>query len=184
MEWTLQCWRGRRSFRLPLCGGHDGVHHLDDPVQGRVGADGHVGAAEVVVDGADHADDVELRVASGRLLIDEAWKTARREGFHSPDVTWWRALDALRARFGHASGAGVDPARLTLSEELVQQAAPLLPEEVGAGQAAVAADHAQVVDAALHQVARGPQAALADAELFAAGAADDRAALGGGGGTF
>lgn len=45
---------------LPLSGGHDGVHHLDDPVQRRVSSDGHVGATEIVVNGADHADDVEL----------------------------------------------------------------------------------------------------------------------------
>lgn len=45
---------------LPLSGGHDGVHHLDDPVQRRVSSNGHVGAAEIVVNGADHADDVEL----------------------------------------------------------------------------------------------------------------------------
>lgn len=55
----------------PLSGGHDGVHHLDDPVQRRVGADGHVGAAEVIVDGADHADNVELRVTAGCFLIDQ-----------------------------------------------------------------------------------------------------------------
>ncbi|TNN66900.1 hypothetical protein EYF80_022817 [Liparis tanakae] len=66
---------------------------------------------------------------------------------------------------------------LTLLQQLVQQAAPLLPEQVGAGEAAVAADHAQVGDAAAHQVVRGLQAALALAELLAAGAADDRAAL-------
>lgn len=55
----------------PLSGGHDGVHHLDDPVQSRVGADGHVGAAEVVVDGADHADNVEHGVTAHRLLVDQ-----------------------------------------------------------------------------------------------------------------
>ena len=59
----------------PLRGGHDGVHHLDDPVQGRVGADGHVGAAEVVVDGADHPDDVERRVTADGLLVDQTWNT-------------------------------------------------------------------------------------------------------------
>lgn len=55
----------------PLSRGHDGVHHLDDPVQCRVGADGHVRAAEVVVDGADHANNVELGVAVGSVLIDQ-----------------------------------------------------------------------------------------------------------------
>lgn len=55
----------------PLSGGHDGVHHLDDPVHGRVCADGHVRAAEVIVDGADHANNVELRVTAGCFLIDQ-----------------------------------------------------------------------------------------------------------------
>ena len=66
---------------------------------------------------------------------------------------------------------------VTFLEQLIQQAAPLLPEPVGPGQTAVAADHAQVGDAVLHQVVRSLQAALAVKELFAAGAADDRAAL-------
>lgn len=44
----------------PLSGGHDGIHHLDDSVQRRVSSNGHVCAAEVVVDGTDHADYVEL----------------------------------------------------------------------------------------------------------------------------
>ena len=43
-------------------------------MQGRVGADSHVGATEVIVDGAHHADDVELRVGAGRLLVDDTWK--------------------------------------------------------------------------------------------------------------
>ena len=58
----------------PLGRGHNGVHHLDDPVQGWVRADGHVGAAEVVVDGAHHAHDVESRVPLGRVPVDQAWK--------------------------------------------------------------------------------------------------------------
>lgn len=64
----------------PLRGGHDGVHHLDDPVQGRVGADGHIRAAEVVVNGADHADDVELRVTAGCLRVDQTCKTGEGGG--------------------------------------------------------------------------------------------------------
>lgn len=48
----------------PLCSRSDGVHHLDDAVQGGVCADGHVRAAEVVVDGTHHAHDVQV----GRFL--------------------------------------------------------------------------------------------------------------------
>lgn len=64
-------------FRIysPLSSRHDGIHHLDDPVQRRVGADGHVSATEVVVDGADHADDVELRVTAGGFLVDQPCNT-------------------------------------------------------------------------------------------------------------
>ena len=43
-------------------------------MQGRVRADGHVRAAEVVVDGAHHAHDVEGRVLLGRLPVDQAWE--------------------------------------------------------------------------------------------------------------
>lgn len=57
-------------FYSPLSSGHDSIHHLDDAVQCRVGADGHVGATEVVVDGADHADNVQHRVTAGGRLID------------------------------------------------------------------------------------------------------------------
>lgn len=59
----------------PLSCGHDGVHHLNDPVQRRVGANGHVGAAEVVVDGSDHANNVERWVPLSFFLIDQTWKT-------------------------------------------------------------------------------------------------------------
>ena len=50
----------------------DGVDGLDDSVEGRVGADGHVGAAEVVVDGSDHSDDVEVSVGEDLFLADLA----------------------------------------------------------------------------------------------------------------
>ena len=57
----------------PLVGGggwDDGVDGLDDPVEGRVGPDGHVGPAEVVVDRAHHAHDVEVGVVEDLLLCD------------------------------------------------------------------------------------------------------------------
>ena len=55
--------RGRRGELV------DGV---DDAVQGRVGADRHVRADQVVVDGADEADDDERRVGVGGGLVDGA----------------------------------------------------------------------------------------------------------------
>lgn len=51
-------------------GSSDGIHGLDDAVEGRVSADGHVSAAEVVVNGAHHADDVQVGVSLAFLLRD------------------------------------------------------------------------------------------------------------------
>ena len=34
--------------------------------------DGHVGPAEVIVDGADHSNDVEVRVSGRSLLTDSS----------------------------------------------------------------------------------------------------------------
>lgn len=56
--------------RSPLRRGGDGVDHLHDAVQRRVGADGHVGAAEVVVDGAHQPHDVQPPVRLRHLLAD------------------------------------------------------------------------------------------------------------------
>lgn len=48
------------SGRAPLCCGGDGIHDLNDAMKGRVCANGHVGAAEVIINGANHANDVEM----------------------------------------------------------------------------------------------------------------------------
>ena len=58
-------------------------------MQGRVCADGHVRAAEVVVDGAHHAHDVEGRVLLGRVLADQAC----RQG------SVWGASDTFQSIF-------------------------------------------------------------------------------------
>ena len=52
-------------------GRNDAVNGLHDAAQRRVGADGHVGAAEVVVDGADDAHDVEVRIVFQLLVGDQ-----------------------------------------------------------------------------------------------------------------
>lgn len=70
----------------------NGIDGLDDAMQGRVRADGHVRAAEIVVDRADHAGDVQLAVLFALLVVD-----------------------------------------LFVVEQLVQQAAPLLTEQICAG---------------------------------------------------
>ena len=43
------------------------IHRLDDPVQRGVGADRHVGAGHVVVDGSDQTDQTQERVLGGDL---------------------------------------------------------------------------------------------------------------------
>lgn len=50
--------------------GSDGIHSLNDTVECRVCADGHVSAAEVIVDGAHHTHNVEVRVGLALLLRD------------------------------------------------------------------------------------------------------------------
>lgn len=45
---------------IPLCCGGDGIHYLYDAMQRRVRADGHVSATEVIVNGAHHANDIEM----------------------------------------------------------------------------------------------------------------------------
>lgn len=66
---------------------------------------------------------------------------------------------------------------ITCLHEVNQQPAPLSPELVGSGQAAVTSDHTQVGDAQLHEVAGSFHTTLPRAEVLAAGAADDRPSL-------
>ena len=52
---------------------HNGVDGLHDPVEGRVGADGHVSAAEVVINWANHPNDVQVRELYLLVFRDIAW---------------------------------------------------------------------------------------------------------------
>ena len=65
---------------VPLCGGGDGVYDLDDAVQGRVCADGHVRPTEVIIDGANHPHNVQVRGRLGLLLCNLAWTI--KQTFH------------------------------------------------------------------------------------------------------
>lgn len=65
----------------------------------------------------------------------------------------------------------------TLLDQLCQQAAPLLSEEIGPSQTAVSSNHTQVGDAPFHQVMSRLQTTLMRAEIFASCAADNSAAL-------
>lgn len=49
---------------------NDGIDGLDDAMQRRVRADGHVRAAKIVVDRADHAGDVQHAVLFALLVVD------------------------------------------------------------------------------------------------------------------
>lgn len=62
---------------------------------------------------------------------------------------------------------------LTLLQELIQQATPLLPEQVGSGQAAISTNHTQVGDTALHEVVCSFQASLVGTKLFTSCTAND-----------
>ena len=116
-------------------GAADLIERGRDAVQRGVRADGHVGAVEIVVDGANQPDDAQVRVAF------------REFGRHC---------------------AGLD--------QLSQQRRPFLPEQVGAGQAAIAPDDHQAVDGAFQQVFGRDQPAFAGAKCGAARGADHRAA--------
>ena len=74
-------------------------------------------------------------------------------------------------------GLGLLLGDLPRLDQLAQQLRPFLAQDVGPGQAAVAADDDQAIDAVQDQVAGGFAAALPRAELRAAGGADHRAAL-------
>lgn len=83
----------------------DRIDCLDDPMQCRIGADGHVRSAEVIVNGPDHAGNVQHAVF----------------------------LPLLRSDFA-------------VFQQFVQQTAPFLPEQVGAGQRAIATDdHLRII---------------------------------------
>ncbi len=88
-------------------------------------------------------------------------------------VLWHRCEEACTCLYLWECRAG----SCTLLHEFSQQVAPLAAEDVGSGEAAVSAAHTQVSDAALEQVKRRGQTALARGEGFTAGAADDGAAL-------
>lgn len=64
-------------------------------------------------------------------------------------------------------------ARHTFADQLLQQPVPLLTEDVGTCQAAIAANDAQVADATAYQVESSDQAAFPGTEGLAAGTADD-----------
>lgn len=63
-----------KAFLIAGCGGDDGVNSLDDTMEGGVRTDSHISTTEVVVDGAQDADDAEVRVHRALGLADLAWK--------------------------------------------------------------------------------------------------------------
>ena len=81
-------------------GAADCVNRLGDPVQGRVGADGHVGAGGVVVDGADQADHGQPRVPGRHRRVHRA---RGHQVFEQP-----RPLAAEQIRAGERSVAAHD----------------------------------------------------------------------------
>lgn len=55
---------------LPLGSGGDGIDDLHNAMQGRVCADGHVGAAEVIIDGAHQPSNAQVCMFLSRGLRD------------------------------------------------------------------------------------------------------------------
>lgn len=55
--------------------GADGIDRLYDPVQRRVCPYRHIRAAEVIVDGADYTDYIQLSVRLSLLLRYLTWRT-------------------------------------------------------------------------------------------------------------
>ena len=49
----------------------DVIYSRNDSVEGRVSSDGHVSTTEVVINGSDHTDDVEVGVAHDLVIVDE-----------------------------------------------------------------------------------------------------------------
>ena len=92
------------------------------------------------------------------------------------DRGWVRGALSERTRGLARRGDRKEGAR-TLGDELLEQIGPLLAEEVGAGERAVAADADEGIDLARDHVVRRLDAALARAELLAARRADHGAAL-------
>ena len=66
----INAHRRRLSPGRRRCDVVDGFY---DTVQGRVGSDRHVGAAEVVVDGANHANDVQVSALLRLEVLDTSW---------------------------------------------------------------------------------------------------------------
>lgn len=65
--------RYKWKLQVPLCCGCDGIHNLYDAMQGRVRPNGHVSATEVVVNGAHHANNVEVGGRLGLIGCDFTW---------------------------------------------------------------------------------------------------------------
>ncbi len=59
---------------VPLSCCCDCIHYFHDPVQSRISANGHVCATEVIVNRANHPDDVQMRWSFGLLCCDLTYK--------------------------------------------------------------------------------------------------------------
>lgn len=131
----------------------DGIDCLDDAMQCRVRADGHVSATEIVVYGANLQKDSSIRkYIQGILCV----------AYQSNDVQDIELLLLL-------GGNGL------VLDQLVQQAGPLLTEQIGAREGAIASNDHQIGDSSLNQVVSGFQATLTLTEVLATGGANDGA---------
>lgn len=96
-------------------GGDNSVNGLDNSVQCRVSANGHVSSAKVIVNWADHADNVQVTTLNTLLLCDSSYQkyNIRNDNF-------------IFGSCHHTSG-----------NQLIEQRWPLLSEQIGTSETAV-----------------------------------------------
>ena len=129
---------------------------------------------------AHHLHDERPAVARRGLLMASIASVMRWRAVSAPMVMSvpkaWLSINSKRPTTtmrGWSRPSGRDAAG---GHEVLQQAGPLAAEQVGAVEAAVAADHDQAVDAGREDVAGGGQPAFARPEPLGPRGADDRAA--------
>lgn len=66
---------------LPLCRGCDGIYYFNNAMQGAVSANGHISSTEVIVDGAHHADNVEMGGVICFICCDFSWNQIQTSFF-------------------------------------------------------------------------------------------------------
>jgi hypothetical protein len=163
--------------RLPAIGGR--AFGEEDPV----GAGGQPAHQRQVAGVAAHHLDDEAALVAGRSrgdgihrLHDAVQRSVRADGHVGAEHVVVDGADQPDdGQIGVRSGSL--GRQFALRHQFGEQLRPLLAKEVGAGEAAVAADGHQRVDAVVEQIVGGAAAPFARAEILRPRGTDDRAAL-------